>query len=156
MLKYVNHDIVFTEFPDEVTLAVNLSLCPNGCPGCHSAFLQGDTGEVLTAERLLGLAADYADEVTCVALMGGDNDPEEVARLLETVKAQYGGRVKTGWYSGRAEFPDGFRHEAFDYVKLGPYIAARGPLNARTTNQRLLRIHGDGSATDLTPRFWRE
>ena len=28
MLKYVNHDIVFQEFPDEVTLAINLSLCP--------------------------------------------------------------------------------------------------------------------------------
>ena len=28
MLKYVNHDIVFQEFPDEVTLAVNLSRCP--------------------------------------------------------------------------------------------------------------------------------
>ena len=28
MLKYVNHDIVFQEFPDEVTLAINLSGCP--------------------------------------------------------------------------------------------------------------------------------
>ena len=28
MLKYTNHDIVFQEFPDEVTLAINLSLCP--------------------------------------------------------------------------------------------------------------------------------
>ena len=37
MLKYVNHDIVFQEFPDEVTLAINLSCCPNGCTGCHSA-----------------------------------------------------------------------------------------------------------------------
>ena len=42
MLKYTTHDIVFQEFPDEVTLAVNLSRCPNACPGCHSAALQGD------------------------------------------------------------------------------------------------------------------
>ncbi len=35
MLKYVNYDIVFQEFPDEVTLAINLSSCPNGSPGCH-------------------------------------------------------------------------------------------------------------------------
>ena len=48
MLKYVNYDIVFQEFPDEVTLAINLSLCPNGCPGCHSAYLKDDIGEELT------------------------------------------------------------------------------------------------------------
>ena len=28
MLKYVDTDIVFQEFPDEVTLAINLSNCP--------------------------------------------------------------------------------------------------------------------------------
>ena len=44
MLKYVNYDIVFQEFPDEVTLAINLSLCPVCCPGCHSQFLQTDVG----------------------------------------------------------------------------------------------------------------
>lgn len=155
MLKYVNHDIVFTEFPDEVTLAVNLSRCPNGCPGCHSAYLQGDVGEELTAERLLALCADYAGEVTCVGLMGGDNDPDSIAALFQEVKATYGSRIKTGWYSGRAELPPGFRSEAFDYVKLGPYIADSGPLNARTTNQRLYRISGDGEMTDITARFWR-
>ena len=51
MLKYVNHDIVFQEFPDEVPLAINLSLCPNGCPGCHSAYLQGNVGDELTEEE---------------------------------------------------------------------------------------------------------
>lgn len=39
MLKYVNTDIVFQEFPDEVTLAINLSNCPCHCPGCHSSYL---------------------------------------------------------------------------------------------------------------------
>ena len=52
MLKYVNYDIVFQEFPDEVTLAINLSLCPNGCPGCHSAYLKEDIGEELTEENI--------------------------------------------------------------------------------------------------------
>ena len=40
MLKYAGYDIVFQEIPDEVTLALNLSGCPNGCPGCHSPHLQ--------------------------------------------------------------------------------------------------------------------
>ena len=29
MLKYANYDIVFQEVPDEVTLAINISNCPN-------------------------------------------------------------------------------------------------------------------------------
>ena len=45
MLKYVNHDIVFQEFPDEVTLAVNLSRCPCACPGCQQHLSLGDNGE---------------------------------------------------------------------------------------------------------------
>ena len=36
MLKYANFDIVFQEVPEEVTLAINISNCPNQCPGCHS------------------------------------------------------------------------------------------------------------------------
>ena len=40
---------------------------------------------------------------------------------------------------------------AFDYVKVGPYIEALGPLNEKTTNQRLYR-----RGEDITPRFWRK
>ncbi len=155
MLKYVNHDIVFQEFPNEVTLAINLSQCPNGCPGCHSAYLQGDIGEELTEERLLALLADYAGEVTCVGLMGGDNDPAAVMNLCRTVKAHYGDSLKTGWYSGRTAVPDVFCADHLDYVKLGPYRADYGPLSARTTNQRLYRLHGDGEVEDITSAFWR-
>lgn len=153
-LKYVNHDIVFQEFPDEVTLAINLSRCPNGCPGCHSAYLQGDVGETLTEERLFGLIEDYRGEVTCVALMGGDNAPQAVMRLLAAVRRQYGGALRTGWYSGRAALPAGFRPDCFDYVKLGPYRADLGPLRERATNQRLYRVR-DGRLSDITSRFWR-
>ncbi len=108
MLKYANHDIVFQEFPDEVTLAVNLSCCPNGCPGCHSAWLQGDVGEVLTEERLWALAESYRGEVTCVALMGGDNDPETVMHLLRSLRRRSGDALRTGWYSGRDTLPPCF------------------------------------------------
>ncbi len=156
MLKYYNTDIVFQEFPDEVTLAINLSLCPNGCPGCHSAYLQGDIGDELTEVRLLTLLDDYRDEITCVGLMGGDNDPEAVMHLFETVRFSYGKRLKTGWYSGRSELPKAFQPDLVDYLKLGPYVAECGPLNAPTTNQRMYRREADGSQTDITHRFWKK
>ena len=153
MLKYTTHDIVFQEFPDEVTLAVNLSRCPNLCPGCHSAYLQGDIGEELTPERLAALADSYAGDLTCVALMGGDNDPAAVGRLARAVKRKYGDRLKTGWYSGRDEWPAD--RAAFNYVKLGPYRAEQGPLKSPTTNQRLYRQSADGTFEDITRRFWQ-
>lgn len=39
MLKYVDTAIVFSEIPDEVTLAINISGCPNKCKNCHSQYL---------------------------------------------------------------------------------------------------------------------
>ena len=156
MLKYLTYDIVFQEFPDEVTLAINLSLCPNKCPGCHSSILLGDIGEELTFEKLLELTHNYDGEITCVGLMGGDNDPSEVQRLFTRFKHHTQGRIKTGWYSGRQELPKGFTPEAFDYIKLGPYRAELGALNSTTTNQRFYHIEADGCFTDLTHRFQRK
>ena len=155
MLKYLTYDIVFQEFPDEVTLAVNLSLCPNKCPGCHSSILLGDVGEPLDAAVLMGLVDKYKGEITCVALMGGDNDPGAVQQVLAEVKHHYGTTLKTGWYSGRQELPADFNPAAFDYVKVGPYREALGALCDRTTNQRFYRVEADGTFTDLTHRFWR-
>lgn len=157
MLKYVNYDIVFQEFPDEVTLAVNLSLCPNGCAGCHSAYLRGDVGEELTAERLTALIESYAGNITCVALMGGDNDPDAVLALLAGVRRQYGGALRTGWYSGRTWQPAAeVLALSLNYLKLGLYIADRGPLSSPSTNQRLYRVQYDGTLQDITSRFWKK
>ena len=154
MLKYVNHDIVFQEFPDEVTLAINLSCCPNGCTGCHSAYLRGDVGEELTLQRLEALIESYAGEITCVALMGGDNDPQTVASHLQYVRRHFDRRYKTGWYSGRTQLPESaVLQSAFNYVKLGPYRPQCGPHSSPDTNQRFYKVLPDGSLDDLTFRF---
>jgi len=157
MLKYVNYDIVFQEFPNEVTLAINLSLCSNACPGCHSDYLQRDVGDELTEERLFSLIDNYVGEVTCIGLMGGDNDPATVMARCAAIKQRYGHQLKTGWYSGRAQLPRGFQPEVFDYVKLGPYRIDFGPLKSPTTNQRLYRLRHDeaGTMDDITEVFWK-
>lgn len=154
MLRYADYDIVFQEIPDEVTLAVNLSGCPNRCPGCHSPHLQGDTGRVLDEAELRALLDRYGRSVTCLCFMGGDAAPHEIARLAECVRRLQPG-LRTGWYSGRDELPEGLRIRSFDYVKLGRWIADRGPLSAPTTNQRLYRVHADGTTEDITDRFRR-
>lgn len=156
MLKYVNYDIVFQEFPDEITMAVNLSLCPNLCKGCHSARLRDDIGEELTEERLFALIDSYKGEITCVGLMGGDNDPATVLQLLSRVRAHYHGTIKTGWYSGRTWQPAPEQLAAsLSYLKLGPYIPDLGPLNSKDTNQRMYRVLSNGDTEDITYRFWK-
>lgn len=154
MIKYLNHDIVFQEYPDEVTLAVNLTLCPHRCPGCHSVFLREDVGEELDEERLFALIDSYLPGITCVGLQGGDNDPERVVELLAHVRSHYGGKVRTGWYSGNVDLPAADDlHRAIDYIKTGPYIAEQGPLSSPTTNQRFYKVKADGTLEDLTHRF---
>ena len=156
MLKYVNHDIVFQEFPDEVTLAVNLSQCPNACPGCHSMYLWGDEGERLSLSRLRAMAEAYAGEITCVALMGGDNDPESVLLILSELRRAMPG-IRTGWYSGHASLPRCFNdYPAPDYVKIGPWREECGRLSSPSTNQRMYRCLPDGSRLDITERFWKK
>ena len=45
-------------------------------------------------------------------------------------------------------------YKEFDYVKVGPYIEECGPLNKRTTNQRLYKCDKNGNKEDITYRFW--
>ena len=150
MLKVASFDIVFQEIPGEVTLALNLSNCPCHCPGCHSQHLAQDIGEVVTEELIDGLLARYGNMITCVAFMGGDAEPDEVARWAEYVKNS---GLKTAWYSGRTSFPRNPR--VLDFLKLGPYIEELGGLKSEKTNQRVYKREQD-IWKDITSVFWKK
>jgi anaerobic ribonucleoside-triphosphate reductase activating protein len=147
MLRYANYNIVFQEIPGEVTLAINLSNCPNRCRGCHSPYLQENTGEALDNNVLAGLLEKYGNAVTCVCFMGGDATPRAVDQCSAFLRNQSNGRIKTGWYSGRNTFPKECSLQNFDYVKLGAYVEHLGGLDSATTNQRFYRID-NGQMTD--------
>jgi anaerobic ribonucleoside-triphosphate reductase activating protein len=148
-MKVASYDIVFQEIPGEVTLALNLSNCPCHCPGCHSPHLAKDIGELLNEELLDGLIARYGAMITCVAFMGGDAAPMEVAGWAYYVRKK---GLKTAWYSGRTNFP---KVDSFDFVKLGGYVEELGGLKSETTNQRLYKRVGD-TWEDITSLFWKK
>ncbi len=158
MLRLASFDIVFQEIPGEVTLALNLSGCPNRCPGCHSPHLQQEIGESLDEALLDCLIGRYGEAVTCVCFMGGDADPAGVERLALRVREMAGrseaaaGRLKTGWYSGRQDLPAGCDPCSFDFIKLGPYVEALGGLDSPTTNQRFYCVE-KGGPVDRTEAF---
>ena len=150
--------MVFQEIPDEVTLSINISNCPCHCLGCHSQYLWEDIGEPLNAMSLDMLLKDYGQDITCVAFMGGDATPEKVDSLAGWMRSAYP-ELKTAWYSGRAVLSDKIHLRNFDYIKLGPYIEAKGPLNKPTTNQILYRIDPkaeNGIGEDITNKFWKK
>ena len=144
MLKCHNYDIVCQEVPDEITLAVNISCCPNRCPGCHSPWLWEDAGEVMTEEMLEELIDRYSTAVTCFCFMGGDAEPEEIERLAKWIRSRYP-TIRTAWYSGREELPEGFDVKCLDFLKLGPYIERLGGLKSPVTNQILYKVNEDGT-----------
>ncbi len=152
MIKYVPQmtSVVLEEIPDRVTLAVDISNCRGNCEGCHSPFLREDIGEPLTEEVIDTLVKDNFG-VDCFLFLGEGRDPETLLKLAGHVKSL---DLKAALYSGRSEVEPPF-WETFDYIKTGPYLPDRGPLNRETTNQRLYRRTGVGWE-DITSRFWRK
>jgi len=152
MLRLASYDIVFQEVPGQVSLALNLSNCPNRCGGCHSPHLRDDIGVLLNEELLAELFGKYNDAVTCVCFMGGDAAPHKVASLATFLRTETAGKIKTAWYSGKQSLPDIRLAGHFDFIKLGPYIKQLGGLNAETTNQRFYRVE-NGNLIDCTHLF---
>ena len=162
MLKYVPEmtSVVMEEIPDRVTLAVDISNCRGQCIGCHSPFLKEDIGKPLTEDVIDALVKDNFG-VDCFLFLGEGRDPETLVRLAEHVRSL---GLSPALYSGRKEVEEAL-WEAFDYVKVGPYIPEYGPLNVPTTNQRLYRallpdekadgaiLHGGRRFTDITSRL---
>jgi len=144
MLKCYSYDIVCQEIPDEISLAVNISCCPNRCPGCHSPWLWEEAGEEMTEDMLTSLISGYSAAITCFCFMGGDAEPSEVERISRWIKSRWP-HIKTAWYSGRADLPDGFDVKVLDYLKLGPYIEELGGLKSPDTNQVFYKVSPDGT-----------
>lgn len=150
MIKYIPEltDVVLEEIPDRVTLALEISNCQGSCPGCHSSFLKLDLGRELTEAELDRLIDDNFG-INCLLLLGEGNDHEALLSLARHVRKTFP-RIELALYSGRKEVEQEV-YDAFDFVKVGPYVQDLGPLNEPTTNQRLY-YHG----TDITSRFWRK
>ena len=150
-LKYVDTLVSFQEIPDEITLCINISNCPNTCAGCHSPWLREDIGEDLNIESLFKLI-DANKGITCICFMGGDQDPAEIPNLAFAVGLRSDYPYKKAWYSGRQYIPDEINVSDFNYIKIGPYIQELGGLDSETTNQIMYKIE-DGKLIDITYRF---
>ena len=158
MLKLASYDIVFQEVPGEVTLALNISGCPNRCPGCHSPHLWEDIGEPLDVAMIDMLLARYGESITCVCFMGGDGDPALINRLaayicsLRCPDSNVGtSGLRTAWYSGCDTLHPDIVIRNFDYIKIGSFRQELGGLRSPNTNQRMYKV-SEGELVELEVR----
>lgn len=147
MVKYVESMVVFEEIPDRVTLAFSISNCQNKCKGCHSGFLRKDIGNILDISTLQEKFDKTLKNCNCVLFLGEGNDKNTLFELADYIKINY--NIETAIYSGRDEIEDEY-FEKFDFVKIGSYQEDKGPLNKKTTNQKLFY-----KGNDITYKFWR-
>lgn len=131
-IKYESTLVTFTEVPDEIALCLNISGCPCMCEGCFEPWLREDCGDTLTYEVLADLIKKHP-HISCVCFMGGDRYYEDIADLIKQGRKDFP-HLKWAMYSGRIAM-NSLVAPLLDIYKVGPYNAAAGPLNVKTTNQ---------------------
>ena len=160
MVKYIREEtsVVFSEIPDEITLALNITNCPHHCKGCHSPYLRENIGDILD-EVVLDNLIEKHDGITCILFMGEGKDEERLKDLILYLEEHHS-RLKIGLYTGLNEVNDKFYWDNLDYLKIGPYIEENGPLNKETTNQRMYKAEtlssGEKEWVDITEKFWKK
>ena len=148
-MKYTDTQITFSEFPDEISLCINITNCSFHCPGCHSPELWEDIGTELNKGELSKLIESNKG-ISCVGFMGGK--PDLINTLAAFVKNEY--KLKVGWYWGGENIPKNINLFHFDYIKIGPYKKELGGLDNPNTNQRFYKIE-NGQLIDWTYKFWK-
>ena len=68
MLKYLYCKEVFSEVPDEISLALSISNCNIRCDGCNQKELWDDIGKLLSWDSLSSLLSSHRG-ITCVCFM---------------------------------------------------------------------------------------
>jgi anaerobic ribonucleoside-triphosphate reductase activating protein len=147
-MKYLNTEIGFIEFPDEISLLINITNCPFHCKGCHSPELWEDIGYQLNKQKLAELIESNKG-ITLVGFMGGE--PSVINTLAAFIKNEYP-NLKVGWYWGGNSIPENINKNNFDYIKVGPYIEPCGSLSNPNTNQRMYEITPN-AIIDITHEF---
>lgn len=148
ILHYSQEDIVWQEVPGETSLVYTLTGCPVGCKGCHSVNTWPvGSGTPLLPEYFSARLTQYQGLISCVLFLGGEWQPSALLTLLRLSKAQ---GLKNCLYTGLEKVPHELRQE-LDYLKTGPWIAARGGLDNPDTNQQFTHL---ASGDVLNHRFW--
>lgn len=131
-MNYNSIDIIFSEVPNEISLAFTITGCSLRCKGCHSSYLwDSNNGIELTKNNYISLLNKYNGYITCVVFMGGEWDKKE---LIEFFKIAASRNLKTCLYTGEESISYEIQ-DVLTFLKTGKYIPELGGLNKINTNQ---------------------
>lgn len=153
LLYYTEVGLSHREVPNESAICIYISGCLNRCVHCHYPLLQReDYGDCLSS-NYTNIVQLYLRMATCVCFLGeGRNTVEEHEEFLRYVTYAHANGLKVCLYSGRDTSIEDWMN-IFDYIKLGSYKEASGPLSNPGTNQRLYTKSSLGYL-DITSSFW--
>ena len=154
-LNCLGSQIVYQEVPNEISIAFAITGCPHRCEGCHSPELRENIGIPLVENIEKILYYTESPPVTCVCFMGGDQNQDDLIAASK-IAHEYG--YKVCLYSGLDDAKMICKElmEQLDYLKIGSYQKDKGPLNKRTTNQRMFKRTHEDHWVDITNKFWRK
>jgi anaerobic ribonucleoside-triphosphate reductase activating protein len=157
MIKYAAVEVTFAEIPDEINLCLSISNCAGMCRNCHSPALRGDVG-ISVIENIVAEIERHKG-ISCVCFLGEARKvPGALAiwsAIVKLIREKFP-RLKIAMYSGREDVEDEM-WQMFDYIKIGPYIEEKGPLENPNTNQKLFKIdRKNNQKIDITHLFWRK
>jgi len=136
-MRYLSHQIVFREIPNEISLSYLVTGCPLRCLGCHSADAWNATvGDELSKSKFFEHLEKYANWITCVLFLGGEWESEY---LLSLLKIAHDVGLKTALYTGLDQIDINILSN-LDYIKTGPYVRHLGGLSSSKTNQKLINL----------------
>ncbi|WP_228517517.1 anaerobic ribonucleoside-triphosphate reductase activating protein [Aliidiomarina indica] len=136
-MRFSEEQIVWQEVPGQTSLAYTITGCNIGCKGCHSTHTWPIGSGELLSERYFRTRLDaYDGLITCVLFLGGEWHQAGLIKLLKIAREK---RLKTCLYTGLERVPATLLNY-LDYVKLGPWMASRGGLAERGTNQTFINV----------------
>lgn len=136
-MRYLNWNITFQEVPNEISLSFSITGCPVRCKGCHSIELWNiKNGAPLSDELFLSLIERYYGQITTVLFLGGEWHESELIHFLRLAKSK---GLKTCLYSGLTEVCSTIKSH-LDFLKVGPWIEAKGGLKNPRTNQTFIEV----------------
>lgn len=158
-----SYAISLLEFPNEVSLCLNVSNCPCKCKGCSEKYLQTKCGDEVTDKYFKNLLTRYkALGITLVGFLGGDGYIEDIKHLSKMCSKE---KLKVGFYSGR-DYIDLSLIPYLNYYKYGRWIipegkpeewckSSCGPINFPWSNQRIYKIINN-KMVDITEEFRKD
>lgn len=137
---------VFTEVPDEITLALSISNCKIKCKGCNQPELWEDVGNELNEDVLEDLINIHKG-ITCVCIMGsGNKEYDLINKLMKVVKNH---NLKTALYLGEDILPNQIDLSLLDFIKIGRWDDDFGGLDNPYTNQMFFKIEHENGLNKL-------